>query len=1094
MKRKTMKHRKILILAVFVLLLVAVPASLAFAAAVGPNDAGTGEDVTGVGTIAWTNPGNITTAGTPYAYAFLNSGESTHYLRGTGYGFALPSGSTINGITVQINRASYIQTARDSIVRLVKAGAVAGDNKALTGTDWPFNSFGTQAYGGASDLWGTTWTADDINNANFGVVLSATNPNTISLIAIDYLRITVDYTLPGTSTAVDCGSGDPTVTYGDSLTCEVTVTASAGSNTPSGTVSWATNGSGAFTTSPCTLSGSGGTATCSVSYTPSAVGTGTHQITATYGGDANFTGSNGDQDVTVNQATPTLSVTNSPVTYNGSPQAADVTGSVAGTVSNVQYDGSSTEPADAGTYAVTADFTPDNANYASLADASAGDFIIDKATPTLSVMNSPVTYDGTPQAADVVGSVAGTVSNVLYAGFSTEPTDAGTYAVTADFAPTDSTNYESLTGASAGDFVIEKATPTLSVTNSPVTYNGSPQAADVSGSVAGTVSNVLYDGSSTEPTDAGTYAVTANFVPDETTNYESLIGASAGDFVIDQVTPTLSVTNSPVTYDGSPQAADVVGSVLGTVSNVQYDGSATEPTDAGTYAVTANFTPTDTTNYASLTGASAGDFVINQIATSLSVTNSPVTYDGNPQAADVSGSVAGTVSNVQYDGSGTVPTDAGTYAVTANFVPDDANYASLTDASAGNFVIEKATPTLSVTNSPVTYDGSPQAADVSSSIAGTVSNVQYDGSGTEPTDAGTYAVTADFTPDDTTNYASLTGAPAGDFVINQIATSLSVTNSPVTYDGTPQAADVSGSVAGTVSNVLYDGSGTVPTDAGTYAVTADFVPDDAVNYESLTGAAAGDFVINHATPTISVANSPAPYTGSPQAAEVVGSVPGTASNVKYDGSDTMPMDVGTYAVTADFTPDDTTNYESLTDAPAGDFVITVATPTLSVTNSPVTYDGTPQAAEVVGSVAGTVSNVKYDGSDTVPTDVGTYAVTADFTPDDMTNYESLVDAPAGDFVIEMVATSLSVTNSPVTYTGLPQAAEVVGSVPGTVSNVKYDGSDTVPTSPGVYVVTADFTPDDTVNYESLVDAPAGDFVILGIRIYLPVIRQFEVIP
>jgi hypothetical protein len=939
MKRKTMKHRKILILAVFVLLLVAVPASLAFAAAVGPNDAGTGEDVTGVGTIAWTNPGNITTAGTPYAYAFLNSGESTHYLRGTGYGFALPSGSTINGITVQINRASYIQTARDSIVRLVKAGAVAGDNKALTGTDWPFNSFGTQAYGGASDLWGTTWTADDINNANFGVVLSATNPNTFSLIAIDYLRITIDYTLPGTSTAVDCGSGDPTVTYGDSLTCEVTVTASAGSNTPSGTVSWATNGSGAFTTSPCTLSGSGGTATCSVSYTPSAVGTGTHQITATYGGDANFTGSNGDQDVTVNQATPTLSVTNSPVTYDGNPQTADVSGSVAGTVSNVQYDGSSTEPADAGTYAVTADFTPDNANYASLADASAGDFIIDKATPTLSVMNSPVTYDGTPQAADVVGSVAGTVSNVLYAGFSTEPTDAGTYAVTADFAPTDSTNYESLTGASAGDFVIEKATPTLSVTNSPVTYNGSPQAADVSGSVAGTVSNVLYDGSSTEPTDAGTYAVTANFVPDETTNYESLIGASAGDFVIDQVTPTLSVTNSPVTYDGSPQAADVVGSVLGTVSNVQYDGSATEPTDAGTYAVTANFTPTDTTNYASLTGASAGDFVINQIATSLSVTNSPVTYDGNPQAADVSGSVAGTVSNVQYDGSGTEPTDV-----------------------------------------------------------------------------------------------------------------------------------------------------------GTYAVTADFVPTDSVNYESLTGAAAGDFVINMAAPTISVANSPAPYNGSPQAAEVVGSVPGTASNVKYDGTDTMPTDVGTYAVTADFTPDDTVNYESLVDAPAGDFVITVATPTLSVTNSPVTYDGSPQVADVVGSVPGTVSNVKYDGSDTVPTDAGTYAVTADFTPDDTTNYESLVDAPAGDFVIEMVATSLSVTNSPVTYTGLPQAAEVVGSVPGTVSNVKYDGSDTVPTSPGVYVVTADFNPDDAVNYESLVDAPAGDFVILGFRIYLPVIRQFEVIP
>ena len=117
MKRKIMKHRKILILAVFVLLLVALPASLAFAASAGPSDAGTGEDVADVGTITWSNPGNITTAGAPYAYAFLYNGESTHYLRGTGYGFALPSGSTINGITVQINRASYIQAARDSIVR-----------------------------------------------------------------------------------------------------------------------------------------------------------------------------------------------------------------------------------------------------------------------------------------------------------------------------------------------------------------------------------------------------------------------------------------------------------------------------------------------------------------------------------------------------------------------------------------------------------------------------------------------------------------------------------------------------------------------------------------------------------------------------------------------------------------------------------------------------------------------------------------------------------------------------------------------------------------------------------------------------------------
>ena len=158
--------------------------------------------------------------------------------------------------------------------------------------------------------------------------------------------------------------------------------------------------------------------------------------------------------------------------------------------------------------------------------------------------------------------------------------------------------------------MIDKATPTLSVTNSPVTYTGSPQAATVVGSVAGVVSDIQYDGSSTAPTDIGTYAVTADFVPTDTANYNSLTDASAGDFVIDKATPTLSVTNSPVTYTGSPQAATVVGSVDGVVSNIQYDGSSTVPTNPGTYLVTADFVPTDTTNYNSLTDASAGDFVI----------------------------------------------------------------------------------------------------------------------------------------------------------------------------------------------------------------------------------------------------------------------------------------------------------------------------------------------------------------------------------------------------------------------------------------------------------------------------------------------------
>src|SRR6185503_17835163 len=189
--------------------------------------------------------------------------------------------------------------------------------------------------------------------------------------------------------------------------------------------------------------------------------------------------------------------------------------------------------------------------------------------------------DGSPKSATVaisVSSVPGAVANILTGGVATK-TDAGTSQVTAHVVPTD------------------RATPTapLVVTNPPHNHDGSPKTATVAisvSSVPGAVANILTGGVATK-TDAGTYAVTADFVPTDTANYNSLLAVAAGNFVIDKATPTatLVVTNSPQTYDGSPKSATVaisVSSVPGAVANILTGGVATK-TDAGTYAVTADF-------------------------------------------------------------------------------------------------------------------------------------------------------------------------------------------------------------------------------------------------------------------------------------------------------------------------------------------------------------------------------------------------------------------------------------------------------------------------------------------------------------------------
>ena len=59
----------------------------------------------------------------------------------------------------------------DVTVKLVKAGAVVGNNLAKAG-QWPTSSTLAQ-YGSATEMWGTTWTAAEVNAEDFGFVLSA---------------------------------------------------------------------------------------------------------------------------------------------------------------------------------------------------------------------------------------------------------------------------------------------------------------------------------------------------------------------------------------------------------------------------------------------------------------------------------------------------------------------------------------------------------------------------------------------------------------------------------------------------------------------------------------------------------------------------------------------------------------------------------------------------------------------------------------------------------------------------------------------------------------------------------------------------------
>lgn len=180
-------------------------------ATAGPNlpTAATGNTHTiGAGNIAWGSPTNIELAdGTNATNNLPNASVSNQVsmdLIGTGFGFAISAGATINGILLEINVKQNALTgggAFENTIRILKAGTAVGTDKT-TGAVPPTTAT-TVNYGGSADLWGTTWSPSDINNANFGACAVYENDNVTNTktVSVDFFRITVTFTPASTSTS-----------------------------------------------------------------------------------------------------------------------------------------------------------------------------------------------------------------------------------------------------------------------------------------------------------------------------------------------------------------------------------------------------------------------------------------------------------------------------------------------------------------------------------------------------------------------------------------------------------------------------------------------------------------------------------------------------------------------------------------------------------------------------------------------------------------------------------------------------------------------------------------------------------------------------
>ena len=135
----------------------------------------------------------------------ISPADETNYLVCKNLDSNIPNDATIEGIKIYIDRYNSFTgdgtvIITDNAIHLTKNGTdTVGNNKSV-GTVWPSTDTDTYAtYGGVSDLWGTTWTASEINNDNFGVMIGPTiefvglTGETGSSANVDHVYIEITY-------------------------------------------------------------------------------------------------------------------------------------------------------------------------------------------------------------------------------------------------------------------------------------------------------------------------------------------------------------------------------------------------------------------------------------------------------------------------------------------------------------------------------------------------------------------------------------------------------------------------------------------------------------------------------------------------------------------------------------------------------------------------------------------------------------------------------------------------------------------------------------------------------------------------------------
>ncbi|MFA7244068.1 MAG: hypothetical protein WC080_02170 [Patescibacteria group bacterium] len=698
---------------------------------------GTGTNDASYGDGPWSTPEDITADDGNYARIVgIPQGKRSNYLKATNFGFNIPTNATVTGIKMEAKRMGSSPPVSDDIIEIIKSGTIGGTNQSADAL-WS----GTEDYvpfGGDGNLWGLTWTPNDVNDSSFGVAMTIKKITpSVSNAIINYVRGTIYYSIPSSawslSSNIDVTNNllvsSGTLTAGAHDISAGNVTISGGSlSAPASSNNFIVNGnwnhsSGTFDNNSGTVTFQTGGADKTLSGNMTG---GSAFNNLTFNDGSGIWTANNDIDVSgvLSITTGEFNASNKTITLSGSGTPFVNNGTFQSSTSTIKYTGASATNVTAMGSGMVPGYYNLYLDHAGTTFTAAGNIKVENIftinAGTFDASNKTITFMSTGTPFVVTGTFTASTSTVEYYG-----------AAATNIASTTYYNLHLVTTA------VSTAMGDINVTNvltNDSIFDASNKTITLSGSGTPFVNNVVFTPSTSTVKYTGSLAtnITATTYYNLYLDRAGTIFSAAGDITSTNVftvnagtfndsptgTITLSGSGTPFVINGTFQCmtgtvkytgASATNIASTTYNNLYLDHAGTTFTAAGDISTGSNGT---------------GVFTIN--AGTFDASNKTITLSGTSMPFVKTGTFTASTSTVKYTGTGPVNVTSATY---YNLYIDKAGqtYTAAGDITANNVLTINA-GTFNASNKTITLSGSGTPFVATGTFTYSTSTIKYTGS------------------------------------------------------------------------------------------------------------------------------------------------------------------------------------------------------------------------------------------------------------------------------------------------------------------------------------------------------------------------------